>query len=330
VRRALRNTLVGGIAAALVLGAAALSLERRLEPFAERVAAHGSNVHTIGWLDDGTLLSASVDGIHVWDVSNPFDRRWGPRVARSWEWRPRDAVVADSAAIAPGSGEVVMVDRFSGVPWLWSARDRSLGKVDGPVLGDHAVIALSHDGRIAAFGAGAVVEAWDLGRRERLWRRDLENFATAVAIDPDGSRVVVGAYDRVIVYDASGRRVREKAWGREAGGTGIPALAISPDGDRLALALRGFAVQSLRGPEAAWSFGGVMTAVAFSSSGKIIAAEEGQVGAFDPATLSPLATFPVEKARTVACQREGDGVAVGTEDGRVVFLDLTPTGFVAR
>jgi WD40 repeat protein len=332
VNRALRNTLVVGLAAALVMGAAALSVERRLEPFAERASSHRSAVHTIGWLEDGTLLSASVEGFRLWDLSNPFDRRWGSRVARGWESRAGD-VIADHAAIAGITGQVVVADR-SGSAWIWSARERSFANL-AVDLGDIRSVAVTGDGRIAAFGLEneRTLEVWDIPRRARLWRSVLDDYVTGVTVSAQGSLVVVGARDRAIVYDASGRTVRELAYRREAAGTGITALAISPDGSRLALALRGIVVQALGGDESEWNLIGSTTSISFSSNGRVIAAanaSEDSVEAFDADTLALIAKYPLHQVCSLAFRPDGDLLAAGTQDGHVVFLDLTPTGFVAR
>lgn len=296
----------------LALGAivaAAIVAERRLHPFAER-SKHAYPVSAVGWLADGSFISVSKEALRVRDLENPLDRRWGPRIDGGWSADCGGSFV-EHASIGVGGERALMIDAGGSV-WTWSFRERSPQRIvmhhGGPELVSGVIGA---SGELAIVGREGMIGAFDLSRGAFAWSRHCAGERPdALAMLDDGRIAAV-----LVPVTLSGSESFYQ-----------PKLAIL-DGRNGSTLSTGTCPEVRRDGELT-----PPCSIAFSSHGAMAAVfSTREVIAYDPSSLSVLAKTEIpDRATSVAFHPDRDTLAVGTDAGDVVFLDLTPTGFVAR
>jgi cytochrome c len=187
---------------------------------------HDGAVNAVAALPDGRFATAGEDGrIALWRLGGTAPERvlpvhGGPIVGL--------VVSPAGGAIASASwdGTARLTPLTAGEPRVFSGHQ---GNVNG--------VAFLPGGGLATAGYDGTLRLWPPGGGEPV----LHQTATAlnaVAATPDGEIVVAGADGGVRIFDAAGR-VRATV---EAGATPVIALAVSPDGTRIAAAVIGGSV----------------------------------------------------------------------------------------
>jgi WD40 repeat protein/class 3 adenylate cyclase len=196
----------------------------------------------------------------------------------------------DVLALGSGDGKIRMLDLRSGKTRPFS-RGRGAGILD---------IAFTPDGRtlVSSHYEGGVI-AWDVARgkvSEELPAHSGEVWALAVS--PDGRTLYSAGNDgRTILWDLPGDRrlVRSLSVREEFEDIQTPrGIAVSPDGETLALTERGGAIAllstaTLQRRRSLQAMRGFAAAAAFSPDGGLLAVggEEGRVTLWDARKLTP-------------------------------------------
>ena len=248
------------------------------------------------------------------------------------------------AALGGEHGSVTLLDLRTG------KRRRLADRHDGRVQD----LAFSADGRtLATVGDDGRGLAWDLRRgsvRERLTGHS--GRVTHVSFSDDGRTLYTTGFDsRIIAWDIAGDRRLAQPFpgGSRLGEALVPALAVSPDGRRLAAGLRGGGVRlrdartlRLQG-EIPGIEGDVVLAVEFSPDGRTMAVtgSGGSVELRDagsgrrirpplpgvrsgsgPPGAPNWAPLPASDAQALAFSPDGGRLAVADLLGNVRLLDL--------
>ena len=236
-----------------------------------------------------------------------------------------------TAALGGKDGSVAILD-------LRTGRRRTLaGRHEGLVQ----QLAFSADGRtLATTGDDARVLVWDLDRdnvRETLTGH--RGRITSLSVSRDGRTLYTAGHDStIIVWDIARDRRLARAFRAGNPITEIfpPALAVSPDGRRVAAGLQGGGVRlhdartlrplgDLPGTE------GLATAVEFSPDGRTMAVtgKGGAVELRDPSSgrrlrppLPSLGPPPAHDAQALGFSADGKRIAVADLSGNLRVLDL--------
>ncbi|WP_091947147.1 c-type cytochrome [Methylorubrum salsuginis] len=181
---------------------------------------HEGAVNAVAVLPDGRFASASEDGrIALWRLGLPEPERVleghaGPVVG---------------LAVSP-DGQTLASAAWDGTARLWPLAGGS-----GPVLEGHKgnvnAVAFLPDGRAVTAGADATVRVWSAAG-EPATNVTLPSALSTLAVAPDGTIAAAGADATVRFLDAVGE-IRASV---ELGPAPVIALALSPDGTRLAAA----------------------------------------------------------------------------------------------
>lgn len=235
---------------------------------------HRGGVYALRFLADGTLLSVGFETAQVWDVSRRAGRSFG--IPRSVQ-----GVAASDRLLATSSGEdeaVVLIELATG---------RRVGTLAEPGL-IPAELAFTPDGeQLAVYTVDAAepgrchITLWDVDTRRPERRLPAPYDVHALAFSADGAALAAGlggpGGGQVTLWDmASGQVLRQ--W--RAHSDRIPALAFSPDGQRLFTGARfGFVASwPTQPPARARRFprgGGAASGLAASPDGRLLAQADG-------------------------------------------------------
>ena len=220
------------------------------------------------------------------------------------------------------------------------AASRTFKGSDSPVRG----VAFSPDGNVVwTCAEDGRVWAWDVAtRKERITSKTDGTKYLALAISPDGKRVLIGGTtegkgDDARKVDAGVIAVYtehfKEVW-HEVNDAGVRAVAFSPDGKRVAAACdNGFVlVRDAETGKAIVTLGrrqdGPLTAVAFSPDGKLLAAggADKSVSLWDVATGKEVRSFGGHAVNVTTVQFSPDGRTLLTASGGTVYLSDVAAG----
>jgi WD40 repeat protein len=212
------------------------------------IHGHKDRVLGVAFSPDGRrLASTSQDTkVMVWDVSAGLAK--GELHEPLFTCPHEEPVIG--VAFSPDGGRLASASALTkkaGTVKVWDAAGgKLLWRFPGQTLPNVFVhLAFSPNGdRLAAGGESDTVKVWDLTTGEAV--RTLWGHTEAilnVTFSPDGRRLISGGWDRVVrVWDlddpdasASQRDVLAPRWKFDNFSTGASAMALSPDGSRLAI-----------------------------------------------------------------------------------------------
>jgi WD40 repeat protein len=316
----------------------ALTLAKRMQgarrASSRELTGHVQFVSGVGISADGQwVLSASDDQtIRVWDAANGQTVRilegHGKRVSCL-------AITPDAAWALSGGDDFEMR--------LWDVK-RSRCQHTARLQGKLFSVALSADAQRAVCSSagndnvigidGTVIQVWDLNKQRVLRRLDGHTSAAkAVAITPDGRRVVTGSDDHTVrVWDvASGTCVRVL----EGHTHYVSCVAASADGQRAVSGgwdrtLRVWDVQRGRCLGVLAGHTGILTSVALSPDGRLAVSGgwDGTVRIWDLETSRCLRTFEGHSSLVtgVAVNADGSLAVSGSWDMNVRVWDVPKPG----
>ncbi len=194
------------------------------------LAGHGGRVFSVAFSPDGErVVTADRAGtVTVWNVST----------GQKSLVLPGHAVIAFAAAFSPDGGRITTSSRVSDSGRLavveWDALTGEQLRVledqeEGP---GNSKVAYSRDGRaIAAITGGKAIKVWETASgRELMVGRD-EHEYYALALSPDGQRLVTGGAGEPAVWDvATGTRLFGL---RGVHQLLVESVACSPDGKKI-------------------------------------------------------------------------------------------------
>lgn len=225
---------------------------------------HSNRISRSKFSRDGALiLSVSVDGTGcLWGVEsgrclvefggqgdNIWDARFSPDsqhfltahldgTVRLWKrdlWCPSLVVAADkkifafNQSVISADGHVVLTLAAPGSTWLWDVDSGKLkATLQNPAINTQ-IIALSHDGSLAAFAPDkSAVQLWNPARNQLLRLGNSSTGATALAFGPDSKQLLTAdAKGRVQFWNTlDGSLLRD--W--PGSGGPINQLLFAPDG----------------------------------------------------------------------------------------------------
>ncbi|MGI5864797.1 MAG: protein kinase domain-containing protein [Myxococcales bacterium] len=279
---------------------------------------------TLEFSPDGRALAAGAyDGAgRVWDAKTgqPLMRLEG------------DGLTTYGVIYSP-DGKTLATSGKSGHILLWSAADGAriaeLSGHEGLVRG----LAFSPDGALlASAGADRTIRIWDLARREeRALLIGHEAEVRAVVFSRDGSRLFSGGIDRSLrVWDPATRQSSTLARLPFS----IRALALSPDGERIAIACDEPTVNVLdaRTGEPDLMLGGnasFVRQVAWSPDGSMLASAglDRTVRVWNSLSGEPIATLEEHQAIAsgVAFSPDGSTLASAAFDGSLRTWRIRPS-----
>jgi len=282
--------------------------------------AHAGGVRALAFLPDGRLVSAGEDGF-----------------IRIWPRAPEESVGFPSGhegrvcglALAPEGPFLASAD-LRGRIRLWRFPP---GEFITELRGHRDTVralGFSPDGRLLASGDDAGdIRLWRVPEGEEVANLEAHgDWIRVVAFSPDGTLLASGADDcKVCLWSLpQGCLVgtfREDGW--------VYALAFSPDGRRLAVGTKAGTVRiydlSGRSTEAVFDVGAEVHALAFSPDGRRLAVggADGKQGIWTPPGSWQVPEGPLPNAEAVgAVVWTPEGVALGTQGGRVAFWQAAP------
>ncbi|WP_342148706.1 c-type cytochrome [Methylorubrum sp. SB2] len=195
---------------------------------------HEGAVNAVAVLPDGRFASASEDGrIALWRLGLPEPER----VLEG------HAGPVAGLAVSP-DGQTVASAAWDGTARLWPLAGGPAKVLSGHT-GNVNAVAFLPDGRVVTAGADASVRVWSAAG-EPVGNVTLPSALSTLAVAPDGDIAAAGADATVRFLNADGA-VRASV---ELGPAPVIALALSPDGTRLAAAGAGGTVSVIERPTA--------------------------------------------------------------------------------
>lgn len=224
---------------------------------ATTLTGHDGEVHCVTFSPDGKFLASGemYKKVKIWDVSSGKEIHtytdiegavmgvaFSPdgklifaackdNCARVWEAGSAGRAkvlkhnwAVNGIAVSPDGKTVATIDDGGSIN-LWDIASMKMTK-SWTHSSVGKAIAFSADGKSLVSGGGGFVKVWDLSTGEE--RASAECEANALAVSPDGSLVVVGTQDNLVMaLGGSDLGVKWKAEKHERPVTGV---AISPDG----------------------------------------------------------------------------------------------------
>ena len=199
-------------------------------------APTGAAIVSLDVSGDGRFALSASDSLRLWDISSgKVLRRFGG-AAQLVRFAPKGTLAASSQL----DGTVILWNTTTG-----KAVRTLRGEVDPNGLAAPGM-AWSADGRFLATAAGTLA-VWDVKTGAKLWSREGFGWSWALALSPDGKRVLTGDTEgNVTVVDGAqpdDDRVLRSSWVSYSNNEismPIQQVAISPDGQRaLAVHARG-------------------------------------------------------------------------------------------
>ncbi len=227
---------------------------RTLKPKGSPLLETGGEVKALSFTSDGRTLAAVTGNgqASIWDVESRSLRHGG---ISAYGLQVGVAFSKDGTTLATASS--------SGIGLWDAATGESIGKIPAylPFGGD---LAFSDDGTLLAvgFGGGGVprAEVWDVARRSRVATMEggPEGDALSVALTPDGERLALGGYGKVVrLWDV---RTRKLIHVLDTGRGGATSLEFSADGSILAVSGFGEPAASLWDVDTGTQIGPSLTA----------------------------------------------------------------------
>lgn len=313
-----------------------VDVDRPSQPL--RVGAHASNIRSLGFTEDGELLSGSGDGAA---------RRWDGSTGRVTRVIPTGsgAVVGfapDGSRVAGGCGDA---DRRDVCIWDGASGER-LALLPYRQTEEHLVSevgwAWSGDGSLLALAATDGLRLWDARRQVarstlRTWlcheKSGECDVTQGLAFDPSGTHLAEGESGRVWNVDSL-----DEDLVTDPGSWPVSSAAWAPDGKMLATSSRavgGIRLYALADGTRTWELvsglgegrraSSAPVALAFSPDARWLAAvnEQGNVDLwnFRKGRVQARLDDGKEQATAVAFHPQGNLVAVGYRSGRGRWRD---------
>ncbi|MCB9745371.1 MAG: caspase family protein [Alphaproteobacteria bacterium] len=261
-----------------------------------------------------TLLVGTVGGaVEAWDLSPEGDP--SRPLGRAGERAPRDLEIGGDGRYA------LSLSHDGGAPLVWSVTDGGVACAASSPREARAM-ALSGDGRVAvSLDALGVVQRWDPEAGARLGvAAQLSDKVDVIGLSEKGDALVAAAGERLWWLPLGGPTQAYPEPLAQLPGRAV-ALAVSPDGQRLGVGLRGGGVALLSLPDGALlqhieePTGWDVDRVLFSEDGEaLVVADDARVRVYASADGARLAEAPVGgllDARQGALSAAGDRQLTG-------------------